>query len=191
MERIKVIFLDIDGVLNSQRFYESMEKQKRLEFHDKYGESFDELSSSLLNKLITETGAKVVVSSTWRHQGLDAMKQMWIDRGMKGEVIAITPDFRFFKTTSRNGIDDYDVTIPRGLEIEWYYETIHNFRHWNWDGPYVQEQKAKCTLDTYVIFDDDSDMLYQQKDNFVHCTNMNGLTEVEYEKAYKILMKVE
>src|SRR5579859_6485282 len=93
--KIKIIFLDIDGVLNSQRFYESeFRKHNESLMHDEYGQIFDPLSSDLLNKLIRETKAKVVISSTWRHNGFQEMKDMWRDRKMEGEVIGITDNFR-------------------------------------------------------------------------------------------------
>jgi HAD domain in Swiss Army Knife RNA repair proteins len=199
LPKIKIIFLDIDGVMNSQRFYTNSIKGNR---RDEYGDLFDPLSASLLNKLIKETGAKIVISSTWRHAGLKKMQSMWIDRKMEGEVIAITPDFRGSLTDDgqskrfgehmnrliNNKSNDHGVSIPRGCEIEWYYEFKHNFKHWQWEGDYVREFKSRCTLDTYVILDDDSDMLYSQRNNFVHCSNLEGFTQPEYEQAYKILM---
>lgn len=185
MKKIKIIFLDIDGVLNSNRFFTTVDNKLRIAQHDKYGDMFDPISATLLNKLISTTNAKVVVSSTWRHQGFEKMKQMWIDRKMTGEVIGTTPSFGSY----RNGAKQ-DVTIPRGSEIQWYYENKHFFRHWNWDGEYVQAEKKKCDLASYVILDDDSDMLYEQRNNFVHCNGMMGFMEPEYERAHKILMTV-
>ena len=41
----------------------------------------------------------------------------------------------------------------------------------------------------YVILDDDSDMLYWQRNNFVHTSWKKGLTEEEAEKAITILNK--
>lgn len=188
-DKIKVIFLDIDGVLNSGRYFKAHTFKELNEQHDDYGQGFDELSKSLLNKLIDVTGAKVVISSSWRGAGFDAMKNMWVDRKMSGEVIGITPHF-YESLKPKNYPDSHSVSVPRGCEIEWYYENIFNFVHWNWDGPYVQERKALCTLDTYIILDDDSDMLYSQRNNFVHCDNANGFTQEEYDKAYQILMNV-
>ena len=40
---------------------------------------------------------------------------------------------------------------------------------------------------TYVIIDDDDDMLYQQKDYFVHTNYKNGFTKKDLNKALKIL----
>lgn len=58
---MKVIFLDIDGVLNS---IDTM-----LAFPDKphpRSEELDQVSVNLIKRLCTETNAKIVISSTWR-----------------------------------------------------------------------------------------------------------------------------
>lgn len=39
----------------------------------------------------------------------------------------------------------------------------------------------------YVIFDDDCDMLYGQKDNFIHIDRYYGLTQENIDQAKKIL----
>lgn len=176
--KIKIIFLDFDGVFTSQQFYKRQNLSVE-DFHkkfpgDKHGDAWDPKVIKLINKLIEKTKAKVVVSSTWRRSknGLQSMQELWKDRNMSGEVIDITP--------ITNNI--------RGIEIQEYYESL-SFRHWNWDGPEVKKEKEKCTLETYCIIDDDSDMLYEQRNNFVHCSNEYGFTYKEYRKALRILTK--
>ena len=39
----------------------------------------------------------------------------------------------------------------------------------------------------YVIFDDDSDFLLGQKDNFIRTNRLTGLTQADIDKARKIL----
>jgi hypothetical protein len=91
---MKVIFLDIDGVLNviSQG-------------HDKYGAIFHYHLVENLEKIIIQTSAKIVITSTWRASGLKQMQSMWKDRKLPGEVIGITPHSR---------------DRHRGKEIEYY-----------------------------------------------------------------------
>ena len=57
---MKVLFLDIDGVLNSKRYDETRT----------LGNSFniDESRLPLLKQIIDRTGASIVLSSTWRHK---------------------------------------------------------------------------------------------------------------------------
>jgi hypothetical protein len=62
---------------------------------------------------------------------------------------------------------------PRGEEIQ------------AWIVKAIQDGKQ---IDNYVILDDDSDMLPQQKaEHFVHISNLNGMLLEHYRKALKIL----
>lgn len=57
--KMKIIFLDIDGVLNV--FGKS---------HDQYGKTFHKHFENNLKYIIEQTNAKIVLSSTWRFKGL-------------------------------------------------------------------------------------------------------------------------
>lgn len=152
----KIIFLDFDGVLNVCYPH-----------RDKFGSLFHPHFELNLKRLIEETGAKIVISSSWRNNGFDEMKEMWAFRNLPGEVVDITPDFM-----ERTGS-----TLQRGEEIaEWLsYNKTNN----------------------YVILDDDTDMLDGQLDNFVKCSdNINhsdcidigyGLTKECTDQAILIL----
>lgn len=61
--RVKIIFLDIDGVLNSDEYFE---KIKELNIHGIESE-IDTNKIKLLKKAIDETKAKVVLISSWRY----------------------------------------------------------------------------------------------------------------------------
>lgn len=85
-----IIFLDFDGVLNSLSWYKRREKKKhttRLEYrlHE-----FDPAAISLLNDLCKDIGAKVVISSTWRIDGLDACRNYLNLAGATFEIIDVT-----------------------------------------------------------------------------------------------------
>ena len=60
---MKVIFLDIDGVLNSDEYVDKVKKS------DIQGieRDIDIEKVKLLKRAIDETGAKVVLSSSWRY----------------------------------------------------------------------------------------------------------------------------
>lgn len=60
---MKVIFLDIDGVLNSDEYFE---KIRNLDIQG-IEQEIDIEKIKLLKKAINETGAKVVLSSSWRY----------------------------------------------------------------------------------------------------------------------------
>ena len=55
---MKIIFLDIDGVLNSRKFIQSNNITGLV--------GLDPQAISLLNKLISETDSEIVISSSWR-----------------------------------------------------------------------------------------------------------------------------
>lgn len=133
---MKVIFLDIDGVLNVMH-------QDR----DEYGAIFHENFVDNLARIVKETGAKIIISSSWRHSGLQRMLDMWEFRKLPGEVIGITPDL-----WRRIEGEDFHERMQRGHEIQ-----------------AVLDHKPEIT--NYVILDDDNDMLPSQRGNFVWCFN--------------------
>lgn len=81
---MKIIFLDIDGVICVDW----------IEFVDEFGYGFHEEYIKNLEMIIQKTGAKIVISSTWRMSGLAEMKRMWKARLLPGEVIDVTPVLR-------------------------------------------------------------------------------------------------
>ena len=62
---MKVIFLDIDGVLNSTKWFDLCRELKAKD-PDYVFPELDTVAISNLNWVIRETGALVVVSSSWR-----------------------------------------------------------------------------------------------------------------------------
>ena len=185
---MKIIFLDIDGVLNCETGYLSgfctykdyiVGGEK--EFHY---QQFYPPSKILLNKLIDETGAKIVISSTWRMSGLDRMKKIWKSEEMSGEVIGVTPSF------SNLAVGDLRLGMPRGLEID-YWLKEKGFGNINWSEDYQQEYIDKSGIENYIIIDDDSDMLYKQRKHFVHVLpsprSKVGFNKLNYNKAKRIL----
>lgn len=101
---MKILFLDIDGVLNSDSWYtRRREDGLRMEdMGDRYPfYEFDPESVARLNKIIDATDCNIVVSSTWRHnkQLNDILKEV----GVKKTPIDITP---------------YSTSGIRGMEIQ-------------------------------------------------------------------------
>jgi hypothetical protein len=174
---MKILFLDIDGVLNSQRsFYALGHKKARL--RDAYNDSYyaritkatiDEIAVGLINRVIKETRAKVVVSSTHRKHFRDSdnpgqhklfeLNNYLMNLGLRCDVIGATPD-------SDSG--------HRGTEI----------KQW------LDSHKMKFTeqVDKYAIIDDDSDFLDHQLPFFIHTSMDNGMTLKNY-KALITLLK--
>ena len=86
----KIIFLDFDGVLNTE-IYNLVLKRKGKICQDEYGALFDPNAVKQLKRIIDATNADIVVESSWKYHGLDAMKELWEVRNLPGRIIDITP----------------------------------------------------------------------------------------------------
>lgn len=161
---MRILFLDFDGVLNSQHFYETRTKVKKAQEYP-FNE-LDERAVGNLNDICLKTGAKVVITSTWRKGRAPSELQKMLERvGFKGEVIDKTRDLS----------NDY---VLRGNEIfAWIKE----------NEPLLG--KSYSNFHSYVIIDDDSDFLYWQRENLIVVDCHNGLTHNTAYKAIRIFEK--
>ena len=186
---MKVIFLDIDGVLNHEKWYKKRMSLKdgidSKEWSDHYPfYEFDPESVDRLNNIIDKTGAKVVVSSTWRHGRRVEDLQEILDRvGFTGEVIDTTPHLN-----ARIRQESAGYTVPRGCEIDWWLKT-KKFQRINWSEEKQMEFLEKSEVQNYIIIDDDSDMLYSQREHFVQTSWKDGLNNEKMNKCIEILNK--
>lgn len=184
---MKIIFLDIDGVLNCENGYvNGFCKYKKLIVGDGEKDHYQQFyppSKKLLNKLIEETDVKIVISSTWRSSGFEHMERVWESEGMSGEIIGLTANFRN---------NNLRITIPRGVEIKDWLDK-KGFRRINWSKDEQKKYIDKSEVENYIIIDDDSDMLYGQREHFIHVKpsprNKDGFNQENYEHAYGILKK--
>lgn len=86
----KIIFLDFDGVLNTEHYQGLLQYQGK-PWQDEYGAFFDPKAVKQLKRIIDATDADIVVESSWKYLGLDAMKELWKVRNLPGTIIDITP----------------------------------------------------------------------------------------------------
>ena len=188
---MKIIFLDIDGVLNCENGYKGgyckyAELTVDNEDEKDHYQQFYPPAKKFLNKLIDETDAKIVISSTWRISGIQFMRRVWKNEGMSGEIIDVTPSFRNLS------IDEHYRSLPRGLEID-YWLKRKNFSQIFWSKKLQQEYIDKSEIENFIIIDDDSDMLYNQRDHFIHVKpsprNLDGFNEENYDQAISVLSK--
>jgi HAD domain in Swiss Army Knife RNA repair proteins len=63
----KILFLDIDGVLNSEAYYKSSSHKEN------YSSRFDPQSVEFIKKLVEEFSLQIVISSTWRYGAVDRL----------------------------------------------------------------------------------------------------------------------
>jgi hypothetical protein len=160
----KIVFLDIDGVLNSSDFFKRRPLKLDSEFKSWFERdvSFSPLyhltlidpeAVQLLNKITCATGAKIVVSSTWRLlTPFDTLVDILREVGVTGEIIGKTPRLGGHR------------------------------------GPEVQEAIDFCSfnVDKFVILDDDADMDHLLP-FLVQTSWEKGLEEHHVEKAIEML----
>lgn len=169
---MKLLFLDIDGVHHTEVYnaavwdvfsvleYARPEAKKMFKtvIRDEFGNRFDPMTIRALKHIIDSTGAKIVISSSWRSDGLDVMQAMWKHRNLPGEVIGVTP----------NHMNKTGSTLQRGKEIDEYLS-------------------QHPEVESYCIIDDDTDMESHQLINFVQTDSQYGLTWNNAEKVIEIL----
>ena len=86
----RIIFLDFDGVLNTE-YYQGLLQYQGKQWQDQYGAFFDPRAVRQLKRVIDTTDADIVVESSWKYLGLEAMQELWRVRNLHGRVIDITP----------------------------------------------------------------------------------------------------
>ena len=159
---IKVIFLDIDGVL-SPRWWNS-DKQS-----DNYGCLFDAKAVANLAKIVEETDAEIVISSSWKDMGLVELQNMWRDRDLPGKIVDITPDYMSDELLLKEDSADMDYLYERGSEIQGWL-LLHGDE-----------------VSRYVIIDDMDDILPEQQSHFVQTDPEVGITNDDVKKVVHLL----
>ena len=165
----KIIFLDFDGVITTMASRYALDRYK----------------CDLLQQVIDLTGAKIVVSSSWREGSVEetiaelrnvptCFKKFvpsWVD-----EIVGVT--IRAYNYI-RKGVH---LGIPRGVEIKQWIDT---HLHRDEEGKY--ERKQVGVDFQYVILDDDSDMLLEHADHFIHTDGYLGMSQADAIRAVCIL----
>ena len=136
---------------------------------DKYGYAFDPRSVANLKKILDETGADIVISSSWKSFGLSELEDMWQDRGLPGKLIGITPNTVSDEMLLNADLDHMELFSIRGMEIkEWLDKHGKKVSH-------------------YVIIDDMDNFLLDQKSHFVQTDPEVGITNDDVKKVVHLL----
>ena len=142
---MKVIFLDHDGVIClsnnwGNRFKKQKEWGKRklsmstLEMPVEYRfDNFDEKAIKILNEILEETGAEIVVSSDWKRWAtVEEMGEYYESKGIIKKPIAFTPNLG--QCTSH--VDtfiwsrEWDLEQTRVVEIRQFLHDHPEITHW-------------------------------------------------------------
>lgn len=164
----KILFLDIDGVLNTERQHDRC-VEAGLAYVDNFGYAFDPVSVANLKRIVDETSADIVISSSWKMWGLDAMQRLWARRDLPGKVIGITPNIESDEMLLSIDLDLMDIPAIKGSEIKEWLLTNGN-----------QDTR-------YAIIDDLPDMLPEQQSHFVQTDPRIGITKEDANQVIEIL----
>lgn len=153
----RLIFLDIDGVLNSQQWM--MRQPKTCNFL----REVDRDAVALLTELVQRTGANIVVSSSWRIiHSLSNIRGVLHTAGFPHPVPIIA------KTPRLPSRDHEGRRLYRGDEIQAWLDAY------------------KEPIESFVILDDDSDMAHLAP-RLVQTSNLWGLEREHVERAVALL----
>lgn len=144
----KVIFLDFDGVLNTSAYM--MQSRER-------SEGINPVSVRIIDAMLNLTGAKLVVSSSWRiGRTIEELNEILQNKGMTNEVWDVTPQ----------------LSGCRGNEIKRWIDV---------------NRPSDLVFNEYLIIDDDSDMLLEHQNHFIHTAFDCGITpNIAYRAVYKL-----
>jgi len=159
---MKVVFLDIDGVLNSLNFVRDFDN-RCAEAGEVLGfqHQIDHQAVLRLNRILINTRAVVVVSSSWRRiVDLDELIRILRNYGFEGTIVGTTPDL--------SHLDRADRPIWRGDEIA----------HWLEHSPRA--------VQSFVILDDNNDM-GELSHRLVLTDDRVGLTDEDALRAMALL----
>ena len=83
-----VIFLDFDGVLNTEQYQARLASDGK-PTKDAWGPLFDPRAVENLRRIIDATDARIVVTSSWRFaHRLGRLRMMWEVRGLPGDSLS-------------------------------------------------------------------------------------------------------
>lgn len=174
---MKVIFLDIDGVLNHADTFKAEELRSST---NKWSSMLDTSAVQRLDRIIRATDAYVVLSSSWRYifssaERLAELQGLLAEKGFSGTIIDRTllksemHDDLLYSLLTQFSLDSAQ-GAARGLEIAAWIR--------------------KHALDSFVILDDDNDFP-NYKDHLVKTTWEKGLEDHHAQAAIEILQRVE
>ncbi len=176
MSGTRILFLDIDGVLNSRRFYTARAAERELTdcFHMKpfSDEQLDPEAVARLERVHLATGCKFVISSAWR-------------KIMTPGAIARDLMRAGLRTGARHVIDKTPTIFEkysRGKEIcQWLREYEERARADTWH---------RMRIASHAIIDDDFDAgMGPNAARFVRTTFEDGMLDEHADKLIELLME--
>jgi hypothetical protein len=141
---MKIVFLDNDGVIClSSNWGSRYKKQKKWggrklsmsnsEVPVEYRfDNFDKKAIKILNEILEQTGAEIVVSSDWRlHANLEELGEYYTAQGIIKKPIATTDMFKDIFPAEWSALRfRSDLELERSMEINDWLENHPEVTHW-------------------------------------------------------------
>ena len=170
---MKVIFLDFDGVLNTDAYQANLRHAGNQGWDD-YGQLFDPEAVGNLKKILDAVpDVRIVVESSWKAEGLDYLRLMWKERNLPGEIYDVTPDI------FNEEILSIDLSVPNNIRK---VEGIGKGREISaWLKRHGEAESQ------YVILDDMADFSGELERNHIRVSQDIGITLDDAMKAISFL----
>jgi hypothetical protein len=168
MKSLRLLFLDVDGVLNDRDILVSAsDKSKARGQYNHRDHMADMIGAKYIERVNTLTDrakADIVMSSTWRclFDSMPELREFFTSVGLKGKILGRTPRGFPGQKFSENSL--------RGLEIQ----------------AFLSAMTAQRDVESLVILDDNTDMAHL-KHRLVKTDGVKvALTDEDVEKAVKL-----
>jgi hypothetical protein len=155
---LKVLFLDVDGVLINLRCYGEGARG------GEYTQAHPDCVAAL-NRVTDETGARIVVSSVWRLGGVKKIRDILRGWGVTGKVIGCTPDL---------------ARKPKESLIWRHVERGEEIQAW------LDAHAERARVDAFCIVDDDADMKHLLP-RLIQTDFADGFTETHAGRCIEML----
>jgi hypothetical protein len=141
---MKVIFLDNDGVICLANNWGSRYKKQHKwggrklsmssnEIPTQYRfDNFDKGAIKILNEILEETGAEIIVSSDWRfHANLEELGEYYLSQGIIKKPIGVTDMFKDIFPKEWSGLRfRAELELERSMEIQHWVDNHSEITHW-------------------------------------------------------------
>ena len=161
MIKIKIIFLDIDGVLNTERYLRIQSRKCKGIIDSEMQFNFDPEATKNLCEIVDKTDSYIVVCSKWKN---DKNSRLWVE--FMNNMHSIKLGERILDSTSNS----YNNLISKEIE-EWFNNNVEK------------------EIDNFVIISDKWNMGKYTDNNYVRCWEYSGITDDVKSKVIDILCK--
>jgi hypothetical protein len=147
--KIKIIFIEIDGFLNTERYLRLQTLKHNGIMDSEMQFNFDPIALSNLKEIVEKTDAHLVIFSTWKNNPKSRLWKEFINNmkkiGIKDKIYGVTPKLDEYKSKNKK------------------YEEIKEWLNQNRD------------INDFLIVDDELEMGIYTNENFIRCWSYSGL----------------